>query len=271
MLLFATSMVMAAAPTVGLPTISPTYTNDLNYFDNPFSISATASGDVNGDSVCWYFISTGGTPIAGDFNSDTNVCSKTGITVAGNDDFNFSVIVQNTVGDANGTSPTAFYYRDSNAPTTALTRVSGNPTTITLTCTDTATNTGNGAGCKSIRYWINGGAEQTISAASGSFTISTPGNNTVEYCSYDNLDNNGCATLIASSTFYVGDITSSACTILNLVFIVVAALVLVGVVVFGLAAGLDAKQIIPIVIMAIIVIIAIIIMGEVLSTSCSIA
>ena len=264
-LLMFSTLVLAAAPTVGLPTVSPSYTNDLNYFKFPVTITALASGDVNGSSLCWTLISTGGTALASDFNSDANTCSLTIASSAGTGDFNFSVIVQNTIADANGTSPTAFYWRDSTAPTTSysVTQV-GQTRTVTLTCTDSATNTGLGSDCNLTQYRVNSGAWTTYSTP---FVLSTLGTNTVDFNSTDNLSN---VETTVSLSIYVGSVTSSGCGILNLAPLVIAAVLLIaiGFVMTQGGGALNSSTIVMLVIVAVSTVIAIIIMSSVLSSFC---
>jgi len=247
--------VFAAAPTVTGVTLTPAYTNDLNYFGTPLNLSLTASGDVNGDSLCWYLITTGGTAIAADWNSDTNICSVTGFTnPAGTGDYNFSMIVQNTVGDANGTSAVEYYWRDTNAPTVAKTD-SGSlvGTSLTLTCTDTATNTGLGSGCATIYYSTDGGT--TYSSASGSSTtvsMSTVGSFDVNYYAVDNIGNTGTT---YQESYTIRQLPVSTCGLIALsLFIVAAALLIFGA--MGLnAGGIDIKGFVMILVVVLIVLI----------------
>ena len=232
--------VNAAAPTVGAVTVTNSYTNDLNYFGQPFTLSATASGDINADSECWYFISTGGTPLAGDFNSDTNVCSKTIASVAGNDDFNFSIVVLSGTGDANGTSPTAYYWKDTNAPSVAKTD-SGEytGTRLTLTCSDTATNTGNGSGCATIYYSTDGGTSYSSTTNSSVVvSLSEPGNYDVNYYAVDQIGN----TVSSSQTSYtIRQMPVSSCSMIALSLFLVA----VGLILFTVMGAFVGKLDVP--------------------------
>lgn len=176
----------ATAPVVTPLTLTPAYTNDLNYMKFSLNFYTTASGDVNEDSMCWYRVSTGGTTFIGDWNSDTNRCSITGYTSAGTDDFNFSMIVTNGAKDANGTTPISYYWLDETAPVTVGTHTS---TSVTLNATDSATTTGDGSGVKRIYYKLDSGAWAYTTNSTLTLTPSF-GAHHLYFYSVDNLDNN---------------------------------------------------------------------------------
>jgi hypothetical protein len=179
-LLFATT-VFAAAPTVGLPTISNSYTSDKNYLDVVTDINAVAVG-TSFDGNC--YISINDTNLKGTFNTDTNTCGRNYSTITPNDDLNIMVIVST---DANGYSPIAYYWKDSNAPVSTAS-VSDQKTGgyLTISSTDVATNTGNGSGVATIYYNIDGGAFKTYSSR---VTITGVGTRTITYYAVDNLGN----------------------------------------------------------------------------------
>ena len=144
-----------AATTIQTPILKPTYTSDRNYTNWPLDMNALAVGgtDLNSASVCWYMVSTGGGKFLGTWSIDSNKCKLVGYTSMGTNDFNFSMIVQNGVGDTNYTSPTAYYWLDDTAPVTVGT--SNGLGTLVLTSTDAATTTGNGSGVKQIWYKLD--------------------------------------------------------------------------------------------------------------------
>ena len=182
----------AAAPTISDLTVSPTYTNDKNYFDFPVTLSATATGaDLNADNLCYYYVSTGGTAFDADWNGDTNTCSVTIASGEGVDDWNFSISVQSSTLDANGDSPVSYYWRDSNAPNVSETS-SGEylGSTVTITCADVATNTGDGSGCKTLYYSTNGGTSYSSTTQDNvTIQLNEIGSYDVNYYAVDNLDN----------------------------------------------------------------------------------
>jgi hypothetical protein len=189
LILFLCTTVFAAAPTVSSLTLTPTYTADKNYMKFPITMYVTASGDVNSNSQCWYKVSSSTSVFAGDWNADTNRCTLTGYSSSGTDDFNFSMIVSSNARDANGTSAIAYYWRDSNAPSTAYSTTS---TSIVLTATDIATATGNGSGVARIYYNLDG-AGWTYSTDNPLTLRPSTGTHNLLYYAWDNLDNNESA------------------------------------------------------------------------------
>ena len=244
----------AAAPTVSDVTVSSTYTADKNYFATPVTLSVTASGDVNADSLCWYNVSTGGTDFAGDWNEDTNICSVTLSSVAGTDDFNFAFIVQSGTGDANTTSNEALYWLDTNAPSPTETS-SGQyvGTTVTISCSDTATNTGDGAGCKNIFYSTNGGTSYSSTTNSSvTLQLNTIGSYDVNYYVVDNLDNTSAT---SQTSYTITTMPASSYGMISLaLFIAATALVIFAV--FGIFNGkLDIEQFIMVLVAVLIVLV----------------
>jgi hypothetical protein len=240
-LVFIVGTACAAAPTVADVTVSPSYTNDYNYFADSVTISAVASGDVNADSECWYLIATEGTATAGDWNADTNTCSKTIASIGVTDDVNFQIIVLSGTNDANGESPVAYYYLDNNAPTSTAT-ISGIylGSVVTISCTDAATNTGNGSGCKAIYYSTDGGTNYSSTTSSSvNIQLNEIGGYDVNYYVVDQLDN----TSATSQTSYT--ITSMPASNYGMIALALfmTAVALVVFAIFGIFAGkLDMTQ-----------------------------
>ena len=211
-LLFILGSTFAAAPTVSDLVLSNSYTNDRNYFSFPLDINAVATGDVNADSICWYQLTTGGSAYAATFDSDNNNCYVSGLTVAGGDDYNFAMIIQNDAQDANGTSPVLYTWRDDNAPSIAGVVTGGiYSKTLTITGTDVATNTGSGSGVATIYYKIGDGAWQSSTSNPLALNYTTTNSYTIQYYAIDELDNNGFA-FLTSSTFTVQQAADADCT-----------------------------------------------------------
>ena len=204
-MLFISTFSFATAPTVADLTFSPEMvTNDLNYFTFPLDINAVATGDdLNADVLCFYKITTGSDAIEATWDSDSNTCMVEGLTSGAGDDWNFSMIVQSSTLDANGTSNEYVAWRDSTAPTVVGSYATNE---VTITATDVATDTGDGAGVKSIFYSLDGDVWASVNDSTLTITdVDSAGAHSLDYYVIDNLDNN---TEDANYDFVVVDSTS---------------------------------------------------------------
>lgn len=251
--------------------------SDYNYYDfdvNFYSgVVSDADEDLNTDS-CEVSFNDGFTwgstlpPVV--FDSDTNRCVaildyEWGNTGEVNVMFRISDDAAGTT-----TSTDMNWYLDNTAPVTTATHSGSSTVTVVLTSTDSGTPNGDGSGFKSIYYWVDD-VNYTSSTNPLSISFTTPGYHTVEWCALDNLDNNECVESgVWSKTVYVGTVQNSACGILNLVVVIIAALILIAILIIGLNSGLDAGAIIPLVVMAIVSVICIIIISNILSPVCAV-
>jgi hypothetical protein len=227
-----------ATITIQAPTVTPTYTTDKTYMDFPIDLNSIVTGtgtDLNSDVSCWYRVSNSDTNFAATWLNDRNTCTLNDYTSAGVDDFNFSMVVQNGAKDANTISDRAYYWLDSNAPitTSSFTDPTNNGGTMTLTCTDQATNTGNGVGCASTQYRIDDGSWTAYTSPVVLVALPTirAGTHTIDYNSTDNFGNTRNAETV---TVYIGSMNGAACGVLNILPIVLVAALLGSIVIIVL-------------------------------------
>lgn len=212
--------------------------SDRNYFNPTTRILSGVVADADLDfntSACYYtaYDTNGTNPVtwlSADWNADTNQCQVTLIGVSGTDDFNFNFRVYDDYGnDTNGLP--AYTWLDSNAPTSADTVTSSyNYSTVAITGTDVATNTGSGSGSETIYYSIDGAA-WVSTADPASVEVRGGGEHTVYYYALDNLDNNEGTP--NTTTFTVSGMTTATCTLLPTVLLALAAVVII--IILGLA------------------------------------
>jgi hypothetical protein len=258
-----------ATVTVATPTVLKTYTADKNYMVFPIDINALATGgngDLNSDSKCWYMVSTGGGVFAATWITDSNKCTLAGYTSAGTDDFNFYMVVQNGAKDANATSNPAYYWLDSTAPVTVGTATYS---TVTLTSIDAATTTGNGSGVKRVYYKLDDA--NWTSTTSNPVTLSpSVGNHTILFYATDNLDNNEWVANgdYWSKPFYTGAVGDTPCSMLGTIVLVLSAIIVLFLLIFGFNAQLDAKLILFLIGAAITGVIGVVILGSILFPFC---
>jgi hypothetical protein len=182
--------VFSAAPTLSAITATPIYATDHNYGNwkptNNITLNTLVTGaDLNKDG-CGYAINGSWTyPTAVDLNTDTNILAYT-IMSTTTDDINWGLSCANTSGEEGFAFRTI--YLDANSPLSGASF--DNDSTLTLTTSDYATNTGNGSGIKNLFYRINDGTWVDLGAVTQSDLVLGVGNYVVDYYAVDNLDNN---------------------------------------------------------------------------------
>lgn len=282
-LIFLSTQVFAASPVfTGDITATRQYAvaGDRNYYDFNVQwwsgIVTDADNDMNADTLCQASVNDGMTWFTAiptvDWNQsvDGNKCYIDLNYEWGNTDesqIKFKVI--DSAGNVT-TSTDKNWWLDNTAPTTTPNHPSGSPATVILTCEDDATTAGDGVGCKNILYWVDGGAMQTSTDNPTIFDVSGVGSHTIQWCSLDNFDNNECLVSgIWSKSFNVEVSSTGGCDLLNLTPLLIAAILLVAICFVMMSGGAnDPRIIITLVIVAIITIVAMMIMGSLLSGFC---
>ena len=129
------------------------------------------------------------------------------------------------------------WYLDNTAPTTVATWDSMN--TMTLVATDSGTPAADGVGVAGYYYSIDGSAWTYVAAASGTVTITTPGDHHIYFYAMDNFDNNEMRDNLSGvpwdKPFTVPGISSTGpvCNLTNLMIMVLVAALLISIVYAG--------------------------------------
>jgi len=265
--------VFAAAPVITAVTASPISVTDHNYSNwkspNYMTLRAAVTGaDLNKDGCGYAIDGSWSYPTGTDLNLDTNVYTII-VQALAEDDTNWGISCTNTAGE------TGYFFRtiylDANAP------LSGSSfdgtSTLTLTTSDYATNTGNGSGIQDLYYRINSGTWTSAGAVTQTDLVLTPGNYTIDFYAIDNLDNNEWATEgdYWTTTFYVGAVTNSACGLINLIPIILAAILLIGILMaLKLGVQITPEIVTALVIAAVVGVIAIIVYSQVVVGFCAV-
>lgn len=258
LILFLSLNVFAAAPTLSAITASPVYATDHNYSNwkptDMVTLSALVTGaDLNKDG-CGYAINGSWTyPTAIDLNLDTNILSYTVNTITIND-INWGLRCTNTSAETGYSFRTL--YLDANAPSATITT---SKNTATITCTDVATNTGNGSGVKGILYSVNGDGPTPV-LGTNPLTITIPtGASTLGVQCVDNLDNASVEKdfSVTSYTDYNPVIPTLPLALLLLVPIILSAILMLALIGYMSATGQNVFPAMVTIIFTIIVIILI--------------
>jgi hypothetical protein len=270
-LILFSSMAFAVAPVMSDINWTPKWEADLNYsnWNTEFIlISSLVTGEDLNASDCYYTVNNGDDWFlsAVDMNTDTNIITI-GIQLPSvTNDLNFGL---KCINNASEESDPVYQriWADSTPPTT----VAHDPSNgiIILTATDEATTTGDGSGVQRIYYKLDN-ADWTSSTNNPlTLTITSVGNHTVLFCSTDNLDNNECTADTRTKSFSVLGLQNSACGLMDLIPIILAALLLVGII-FALKMGavITPEIVIALVIASIVGVIAIVIYSTVVSGFC---
>lgn len=185
--------VFSAAPTMGAITYTKAYATDYNY-GNWITTYITLSSLVNGGASdlnrteCQYAIDGSWLDSVTDINADTNIYAPALNVPAATDDVNWCLKCMN-VGGEYSKQVCRTIYADATAPVTVATTTSFG-TSLTLTATDSATTTGNGAGVKRIYYKLDNAAWTNSATNPLTLTFSDIASHTILWYATDNLDNN---------------------------------------------------------------------------------
>ena len=272
LILMLCSSVFATAPTLSPIDWNPKYEADLNYskWNADFiTLSSIVTGEDLNAEDCYWSVDGGDTWTRStvDMNTDNNIITVSINMPAVTNDVNFGMKCINNAEEESETVIQRIWL-DETAPQSGASFTNN---ILTLVTSDYATTIGNGSGIQSFMYSLDGGEWIDLGSDTQYDIRTSPGNHTVRFCAIDNLDNNECAEDIWEKNFRTMGVQNSACVIIDIIPIILAALILIGIL-MALKLGVEVTPeiITALVIAAIIGVIAIIVYSSIVAGFCTI-